>query len=307
MEIAKLLQEKNTIETRLEKLVYGSIEIREQNNKKLIYVHYRNQGRQCSKYVGEYSKELYALIIENNNTARAYKKRLREIKKELGKDNYVVEGISNDVALNIDLARRNLVDSIYKQAMLEGVATTYSDTETLVNGGKVKDMTAIDVQKVINLKRAWEFILDPSVIQYPSYFAIVSQINAIIEEGMSFNAGRIRSVPVTIGGSNYIPPLPFEDQVKKDIKNITESNESTLNKAIETLLYVKKKQLFLDGNKRTAVIFANHILIKNAAGLIVIPAEKVSEYKKLLIHYYETDKKDDIVKFLKEECYRPLK
>lgn len=307
MEIAKLLQEKNTIEIRLEKLVYGSIEIREQNNKKLIYVHYRNQGRQCSKYVGEYSKELYALIIENNNTARAYKKRLREIKKELGKDNYVVEGISNDVALNIDLARRNLVDSIYKQAMLEGVATTYSDTETLVNGGKVKDMTAIDVQKVINLKRAWEFILDPSVIQYPSNFAIVSQINAIIEEGMSFNAGRIRSVPVTIGGSNYIPPLPFEDQVKKDIKNITESNESTLNKAIEALLYVKKKQLFLDGNKRTAVIFANHILIKNAAGLIVIPAEKVSEYKKLLIHYYETDKKDEIVKFLKEECYRPLK
>ncbi len=307
MEIAKLLQEKNTIEIRLEKLVYGSIEIREQNNKKLIYVHYRNQGRQCSKYVGEYSKELYALIIENNNTARAYKKRLKEIKKELGKDNYVVEGVSNDVALNIDLARRNLVDSIYKQAMLEGVATTYSDTETLVNGGKVNDMTAIDVQKVINLKRAWEFILDPSVIQYPSNFAIVSQINAIIEEGMSFNAGRIRNVPVTIGGSNYIPPLPFEDIVKEDIKNITESNESALNKAIEALLYVKKKQLFLDGNKRTAVIFANHILIKNATGLIVIPAEKVIEYKKLLIHYYETDKKDDIVKFLKEECYRPLK
>lgn len=307
MEIAKLLQEKNTIEIRLEKLVYGSIEIREQNNKKLIYVHYRNQGRQCSKYVGEYSKELYALIIENNNTARAYKKRLKEIKKELGKDNYIEEGISNDVALNIDLARRNLVDLIYKQAMLEGVATTYSDIEALVNDGKVKDMTAIDVQKVINLKRAWEFILSSSVIQYPSNFAIVSQINAIIEEGISFNAGRIRNVPVTIGGSNYIPPLPFEDIVKEDIKNITESNEPTLNKAIEALLYVKKKQLFLDGNKRTAVIFANHILIKNAAGLIVIPAEKVSEYKKLLIHYYETDKKDEIVKFLKEECYRPLK
>lgn len=307
MEITKLLEEKNFIETRLEKLVYGSIEIREQNSKKLIYVHYRNQGRQCSKYVGKYSKELYALIIENNNTARAYKKRLREIKKELGKDNYVEEGISDDVALNIDLARRNLVDSIYKQAMLEGVATTYSDTETLVNGGKVKNMTAIDVQKVINLKRAWEFILDPSVIQYPSNFAIVSQINAIVEEGMSFNAGRIRNVPVTIGGSSYIPSLPIEDQVREDIKNITESNEPTLKKAIEVLLYIKKKQLFLDGNKRTAVIFANHILIKNAAGLIVIPAEKVDEYKRLLINYYETDKKDEIIKFLKEECYRALK
>lgn len=307
MEIAKLLEERNVIEARLEKLVYGSIEIREQNGKKLIYVHYRNQGRQCSKYVGEYSKELYELIVENNNIARAYKKRFREIKKELGKNNYVEEGIDDDVATNIDLARRNLVDSIYKQAMLEGVATTYSDTESLVNGGKVNDMTAKDVQKVINLKHAWEFILSPGVIQYPSNYAIVSQINAIVEEGMSFNAGRIRNVPVSIGGSSYIPPLPFEDQIREDIKNIAESNESPLDKAIEALLYIKKKQLFLDGNKRTAVIFANHILIKNAAGLIVIPAERIDEYKKLLIHYYETNERAEIIKFLKEKCYRPLR
>ena len=163
MEIAKILEEKKVIEARLEKLIFGSIEIREQNGKKLIYVHFRDQGRQCSKYVGEYSKELYELIVENNNTARAYKKRLREIKKELGKGNYVEEGIDGDVATNIDLARRNLVDSIYKQAMLEGVATTYSDTETLVNGGRVNDMTAEDVQKVVNLKHAWEFVLSPGV------------------------------------------------------------------------------------------------------------------------------------------------
>ena len=307
MEIAKLLEEKNIIEVRLEKLIFGSVEIREQNGKKFIYVHFRDNGRQCSKYIGEYSKELYELIIENNNVARSYKKRLREIKKELDKVNYAEEGISNDVALNIDLARRNLVDSIYKQAMLEGVATTYSDTETLINGGKVNDMTAIDVQKVINLKHAWEFILSNGVIEYPSNYNIVSQINAIVEEGMSYNAGKIRNVPVTIGGCVYIPPLPFEDQVREDIRNIVESNKTPLDNAIDALLYIKKKQLFLDGNKRTAVIFANHILIKNATGLIVIPAEKVDEYKKLLIHYYETNENETIIKFLKDECYKPLK
>lgn len=307
MGIARLLEEKNRIEARLEKLIHGSIEIREKNGKRLIYVHYRDNGKQHSKYLGEYSPELYALIVENNNTARSYKKRLREIKKELGRDNYVEEGISEDVATNIDLARRNLVDSIYKQAVLEGIATTYSDTETLVNGGIVNNMAAEDVLKVINLKHAWEFILSPGVIQYPSNFAIVSQINSIVEEGMSFSAGRIRNVPVTIGGSTYVPPLPFEDQAKEDIRSIVESDESPLDKAIRALLYVKKKQLFLDGNKRTAVIFANHILIKNAAGLIVIPAESVPEYKGLLLHYYETDETDAIVGFLKERCYRPLR
>ena len=308
MEIAKLLEEKHIIEARLEKLIYGSVEVREQNNKKLIYVHYREDGMLRSRYVGEYTIDLYNVLLENNNTARAYKKRLREIKKELAKENIVLEDeLNDDIALNIDLARRNLVDSIYKQAMLEGVATTYSDTETLVNGGRVNNMTAEDVQKVINLKHAWEFILSPGVIQYPSNYAIVSQINAIVEEGLSFNAGRIRSVPVTIGGSTYIPPLPYEDQAREDIRNITESNLSPLDKAINALLYVKKKQLFLDGNKRTTVIFANHILIKHAAGLIVIPAELVGEYKKLLIHFYETDEKETIVTFLKNKCYRKLK
>lgn len=307
MEIAKLLEEKSVIEASLEKMIYGSIEIREQNGKKLIYVHYRDNGRHYSKYVGEYSRDLFAMIATNNNTARAYKKRLREIKKELGKNNYIQEEISEDVAINIDLARRNLVDSVYKQAVLEGVATTYSDTETLVNGGMVNGMTAADVQKVVNLKRAWEFILSPGVILYPSNFAIVSQINGIVEEGLSFSAGRIRNVPVTIGGSSYVPPFPIEDQAKEDIRNITESDKSPLDKSIEALLYLKKRQLFLDGNKRTAVIFANHILIKNASGLIVIPSELVPEYKKLLIHYYETDEKEEIIRFLKEKCYRPLR
>lgn len=307
MEIAKLLEEKNLIEARLEKLVYGSIEVRERNGKKFIYVHFREQGRLVSKYVGEYSDELYNVIVTNNISVRAYKKRLREIKKELGNKNYVSEGISEDVGLNIDLAKRNLVDSIYKQAKLEGVAGTFLDTEIIVNGGKINNMTAVDVQKIINLKHAWEFILSPGVVEYKSDFSIVSQINALVEEGLSYSAGRIRNVPVSIGGSSYIPPLPFESQVKEDIKEITESDKSALDKAIDALLYVKKKQLFLDGNKRTAVIFANHILVKNAAGLIVIPAEKVKEYKKLLIQYYETDEKEEITKFLKEKCYRPLR
>ena len=72
--------------------------------------------------------------------------------------------ITEDVKINIDLARRNLVDSIYKQAMLEGVATTYSNTETIIKGGKVKDMSLVDVSKVINLKRSWEFIMNEGVM-----------------------------------------------------------------------------------------------------------------------------------------------
>ena len=298
--VAELLHEQELLKSRINKMIHGSVEIREQNEKKYIYVHFRDEGISTSKYAGEYSIELNNLILENNRVVREYKKRLKEIKKELGLLQYESLELTDNIKINIDLARRNMVDSIYKQAMLEGVATTYSDTETIVNGGKVKDMTASDISKVVNLKHAWEFILGEGVITYPTNYAILCQINEIVEEGFSYTAGRIRSVPVSIGGSTYIPPLPYEPQVKEDLSTLL-SKDASYDVAIELLLYVMKKQLYLDGNKRTAVIFANHYLISKGMGLIVIPAELVSEFKGHLIKYYE-ENDINIKDFLYDKC-----
>ncbi|MBO6261617.1 MAG: Fic family protein [Bacilli bacterium] len=302
--ITALLTERKQLLNQLNSMYYGSIEIRQKDDKQYIYVHFRQDGDLTTKYVGEYSDVLYNLVINNTNHARELKKRLKEINKELKELDYVdVDGVDEMVAMNIDLARRNLVDSIYKQSMLEGVATTYSDTETLVNGGKVNDMTASDVDKVINLKRAWEFIMSIDLANYPTNYAVLCQINQIVEDGFSVTAGKIRKVPVTIGGSSYIPPIPFEDQVKSDIHDILHK-EDGIDLAIDLILYVMKKQLFLDGNKRTAIIFANHYLITHALGLIVVPSELVSDYKKILVAYYEDEsKKEDISNFLKDKCW----
>ena len=305
MDISKLTIEKSQIKKSLENLNYGSIEIRENGSKKYIYVHYRDEGLAGTKYVGEYSQELHNLILENNKLAKELKKRVNEINKELSRLNYVETELDERIELNLDLARRNLVNSIYKQAILEGVATTYSDTEEIVNGGIIRNMTSTDVEKIINLKHAWEFIMNKNVVVYPSNYSILCQINSIVEEGFSYSAGKIRSVPVSIGGSSYIPPIPFEDQVKFDIEKINKIDD-VVDRAIDALLYVMKKQIFIDGNKRTAVLFANHILISHGKGLIVIPAEDVDEYKALLIKYYETNQKESIVKFIKEKCCQLL-
>ena len=320
--INELLGEKNQILQQLNSLIYGSIEVRMKDNKQYIYVHYRQDGILITKYAGEYSDVLYNLVRNNTTLAKNLKKRLKEIDKSLKELNYVeIKDVNEKVAINIDLARRYLVDSIYKQAMLEGVATTYSDTETIVNGGRVKDMTASDINKVINLKRAWEFIMSIDLVNYPTNYAVLCQINQIVEDGFSLTAGRIRSVPVTIGGSTYIPPIPFEDQVKQELDDILQDKEGRVKKlddilhseegidlAIDLVLYVMKKQLFLDGNKRTAIIFANHYLISHALGLLVVPADKVDEYKKVLISYYEDElKKTDIANFLKEKCWIKMK
>lgn len=304
--LKSLKTEAENIKLTLDEMFFGSIEIRSNDNKKYIYVHYRNNGRLYSKYVGEYSLELHNLILQNNVRAKELKKRLKEINKQLALIPVNNDALDDNVKLNVDFARKYLVDSIYKQSILEGVATTYSDTETLVNEGKVKNMNSLDVQKIINLKHAWEFILDYDVESCQTNYALLCQINALVEEGMSSTAGRIRSVPVSIGGSTYLPPLPLESQIKDDILSIICSDENVQRKAAKLIAYTMKSQIFIDGNKRSAIIFGNHYLISHGYGLMVVPVNKISKYKKLLIKYYE-GKSNDIIDFLINECFISIK
>ena len=302
-EIMELLQNKQTLERELQILTYGSVEIRENDSSKYIYVHYREDGVALTKYVGEYSDELYNLVLNNSIKAKQLKKQIREINKKLKQLNYVEEELSEAVEQNIDFAKRHLVDTIYKQAILEGVATTFADTESIIEGGKVNNMTSEDILKIINLKHAWEFILNKNVILSNTNFALLCEINKMVEEGFYYTAGKIRSVPVTIGGTKWKPDLPIESIIKEELEVIFNKKLTDVDRAIELLLYTMKKQIFIDGNKRTAVIYSNHYLISKGKGIIAIPAELTQEFKDLLIPYYEGKDEKNIKQFIREKCY----
>ena len=306
MEIMNLLQNKQLLEHELQLLAYGSVEIRENDSNKYIYVHYREDGVALTKYVGEYSDELYNLVLNNSIKAKDLKKQIREINKKLKQLNYTEEELSEKVAQNVDFAKRHLVDTIYKQAILEGVATTFADTESIIEGGKVNNMTSEDILKIVNLKHAWEFILNKNVILSDTNFALLCEINKMVEEGFYYSAGKVRNVPVTIGGTTWKPDLPIESVIKEELEEIFNKKMDDVDRAIELLLYTIKKQIFIDGNKRTSVIYSNHYLISKGKGIIAIPAELTEEFKDLLIPYYEGKYEKKIKKFIKEKCYMSI-
>lgn len=306
MEIMNLLQNKQLLEHELQLLAYGSVEIRENDSNKYIYVHYREDGVALTKYVGEYSDELYNLVLNNSIKAKDLKKQIREINKKLKQLNYTEEELSEKVAQNVDFAKRHLVDTIYKQAILEGVATTFADTESIIEGGKVNNMTSEDILKIVNLKHAWEFILNKNVILSDTNFALLCEINKMVEEGFYYSAGKVRNVPVTIGGTTWKPDLPIESVIKEELEEIFNKKMDDVDRAIELLLYTMKKQIFIDGNKRTSVIYSNHYLISKGKGIIAVPAELTEEFKDLLIPYYEVKDEKKIKKFIKEKCYMSI-
>ena len=305
LEIQILLEQKAEINARLNLIPYdGSIEIKEREGKKYIYIRKRILARNTSTYVGLYSDELFLSISKLLKDRKEYKKKIRIINNELAKLGYTEQELSSRVLLNIDFARVNMKSNIYDQAILEGISTTFPDTETIIENGKVSGMAATDVQKILNLKHAWEFIMDKDVVAFKSSYSILCCIAGLVNEGFYTYGGRIRCVPVTIGGTSYTPPLPIENDIKEKIEKILNKNDESVNIAIELCLYCMKTQIFNGGNKRASVIFANHFLISKGEGLLVIPENKVPEFKKMLIAYYEDRDNGELLEFMKKYCWK---
>ena len=303
--IQELLHQKADYQARLNLIPYdGTPEIKDREGQKYLYVRKRVGSRLTSTYVDAYSDELYQLLLRNSRDARELRKHIRRAEKELAGLGYEETELSPRVMLNLDFARANMKANIYDQAVLEGVATTFPQTEDIIENGIVSGMTATDVQKILNLKHAWEFILDKDVLSYGTGYDILCHIAKLVNEGFYSDGGRIRGVPVTIGGTSYIPPLPIESIVKEQIEAILREDADEVDIAIKLCLYCMKTQIFNDGNKRAAVIFANHFMIARGQGMLVIPESYVPEFKRLLVAYYEDRDAGEIREFMRDKCWR---
>ena len=303
----ELLHQRADLQARLNLLPYdGTPEIKERDSGKYLYVRKRVASRLTSTYVDVFSEELYAALLRYAREARELRKEIRHIDRQLAQLGYSTEDLTDRVLLNLDFARANMKANIYDQAGLEGVATSFPQTEDILENGRVNGVSANDVQKILNLKHAWEFVMDRDVISVKTDYYLLCHIAKLVNEGFYAEGGRIRGVPVTIGGTSYVPPLPIELDVKEAVSGIVAEDGEPVEIAIRLCLYCMKTQVFNDGNKRAAVIFANHYLIAHAGGLLVIPEKNVPEFKRLLVRYYEGKDSGEIEAFMKEKCWRKL-
>ncbi len=304
-EIQELLQQRADIQARLNLMPYdGNPEIKEVSGIKYLYVRKRVAGKLTSTYVDVYSDELYQLLLRNAKERKDLNKVIRKINKELVGLGYEDKELSARVLQNLDFARANMKANIYDQAVLEGVATSFPQTEDIIENGQVNGVSATDVQKILNLKHAWEFVMDRDVIQSESNYHMLCHIAKLVNEGFFYDGGRIRGIPVQIGGTSYMPPIPVEADVMERINEIKNQTKEPIEVAIELCMYCMKTQVFKDGNKRASVIFANHYLIARGEGLLVIPEKEVPEFKKLLVEYYEGASIEIIGAFLRKKCWR---
>ncbi|MCK7486119.1 MAG: hypothetical protein MZU97_11660 [Bacillus subtilis] len=147
-------EKKSDSERAIKKLIpyEGTPEIKTSSSGKYLYIRKRELGKVTSKYVDKYSDDLYQVLLKGTKEARTLRKEIRNIEKALAELGYAESPLSPEVLLNLDFARANIKSLIYDQAVLEGVGTTFVQTETIIENGQVNGVSAEDVQKIPELE-----------------------------------------------------------------------------------------------------------------------------------------------------------
>lgn len=184
---------------------------------------------------------------------------------------------------------RLAIDLSWKSSQIEGNTYSLLETERLLKdqetaAGKTKD----EATMLLNHKAALDFIIGHTDYVDPITVSGIEDIHSILVKDLDIKRN-IRSGRVGITGTNY-KPLDNEFQIKEALESMCElinSKKNVFEKAILALVLISYIQPFSDGNKRTARIISNAILMNHDYCPISFRTIDSIEYKKAMLVFYE--------------------
>ena len=181
------------------------------------------------------------------------------------------------------------IDLSWKSSQIEGNTYSLLETERLLRESKTANgKTQEESTMLLNHKYALRFILDnPDYLQELTV-SHIEDIHSLLTKGLSVDKG-IRHRRVGITGTNY-HPLDNEFQIREamhDTCDLINSKEDVFEKALLALVLLSYIQAFSDGNKRTARITSNAILIANGYCPLSFRSVDSIDYKKAMLIFYE--------------------
>lgn len=190
------------------------------------------------------------------------------------------------------MAKRLIMDSIWKSANLEGLGTTYPKTEAIIRNAPTIT-TAKEILFVVNMKCAWQFLFN-NLGRSDSLFYL-EEFNRIVGNMLFRERGNIRSLGM--------PPKAQLYFILSKIYELNEIKDPEL-RALKYFCFITKTHLFIDGNKRVAQLMANKILIENDIGIFQINIADLEDFKSILVQFYESGDDTEIIEFMKKKCVK---
>ncbi len=184
---------------------------------------------------------------------------------------------------------RLAIDLSWKSSQIEGNTYSLLETEKLLKeketaAGKTKEEAVM----LLNHKDAIDFIIDNPDYLYPLKVSKIEDNHSILTKELAVDRN-IRKRRVGISGTNY-RPLDNEFQIKEALSGMCDlinRKENVFEKALLALILISYIQPFVDGNKRTARIVSNAILINQKHCPISFRTVDSIDYKKSMLLFYE--------------------
>ena len=181
------------------------------------------------------------------------------------------------------------IDLSWKSSQIEGNTYTLLETERLLRESKTAEgKSKEEAVMLLNHKDALSFVLDNPDYLKELTVSHIEDIHQLLTKDLSIDKG-LRRHRVGITGTNY-HPLDNEFQIReamRDACKLINSKYNIFEKALLTLLLLSYIQPFLDGNKRTARITSNAILISNDYCPLSFRSIDSMDYKKAMLIFYE--------------------
>lgn len=202
------------------------------------------------------------------------------------------------------LAKKKWDENVYCGMRMESRNITFPQTKTILQGVNVPNVQLDDIQAVLNMRDAWRFMLNS--MDQPLTFEYWCKLNEYIARNEALEWGKLRTGSVGISGTDYLPPVPTEDQTKAELEAILNADTTATAKALEAFAWGARGQFFWDGNKRTSMTLANKILISAGVGFLTITDRHMEQFNELLVNYYNSGVSDTLKDFLYENCIQGI-
>ena len=181
------------------------------------------------------------------------------------------------------------IDLIWKSSEIEGNTYSLLETEALIKQQELaKGKSKEDATMLLNHKKALDFITDDLDYLKPLTVNKVIDIHTLLIGGLGVS-NNIRKRAVAITGTNY-RPLSIETQIREELEGVVKlvnSKENIFEKGLLLLCLLSYLQAFEDGNKRTARIMSNAVLMSYNYCPLSFRTVSAVEYKKAMLLFYE--------------------
>lgn len=182
---------------------------------------------------------------------------------------------------NRRFAKKNLVRLVFTNSRFEGVNTTLPQTQTIIDGMSAAGVSIDDSNVIVQLKRGWQYVIREDKALS---LKIEQNINLLVARYDSLDPGSFRTGSVTVELGN--DKGEWKPQEVDFFNNLMQKDTSVTDKAMTLMYHNMRNQLFGDGNKRTAILVANKLMIDHGAGLINVPLDKWDVWNDLISKYY---------------------